>query len=148
MCEFMKQLDEKGYSLVESIIHLLIFTMLIQFTILFFYWQVPMKKAYQGDLLGEWELFSLEVQELLEEVTRVEEVKLTTITFHAPKRRITIQQYDTMLRKVVDGTGHVPLLMNVKSSKFTVKDSELKIAVEMKDGVRKERTFAIGLYQE
>ncbi|WP_158233902.1 competence type IV pilus minor pilin ComGF [Sporosarcina sp. P34] len=144
----MKRLDEKGYSLVESIIHLLIFIMLIQFTVLFFYWKAPVENVYQGDLLGEWELFSLELQELLEEVTRVEEVKPTLITFHTQRGKITIHQYDTMLRKVVDGTGHVPLLVNVKSSKFTVKDSELKIAVEMKDGMRKERTFVIGLYQE
>ncbi|PIC88010.1 hypothetical protein CSV72_02345 [Sporosarcina sp. P20a] len=148
MCEYMKRLNEKGYSLVESIIHLLIFTMLIQFTILFFYWQAPVEKVYQGDLLGEWELFSLELQELLEVVTVVEEVKPTRLTFHTKRGIITIQQYDEMLRKVVNGTGHVPLLMNVKSSKFTLKDSELKLVVEMKDGMRKERTFAIGLYQK
>lgn len=144
----MKRLNEKGYSLVESVIHLLIFIMLIQFTVLFFYWKAPVDHVYQGDLLGEWELFSLELQELLEEVTVVEEVKSTLITFHTKKGRMTIQQYDNMLRKVVNGTGHVPLLMNVKSSKFTMKGSELKIAVEMKNGMRKERTFAIGLYQE
>ncbi|PIC84784.1 hypothetical protein CSV73_02505 [Sporosarcina sp. P1] len=148
MCESMMQLNEKGYSLVESIIHLLIFMMLIQLTVLFFYWKAPVDNVYHGDLLGEWELFSLELQELLEKVTVVEEVKSTLITFHTQKGSITIQQYDKMLRKVVNGTGHVPLLMNVKSSKFTVKDSELKLAVEMKDGMRKERTFAIGLYQE
>ena len=144
----MKKWNEKGYSLVESIVHLLIFTMLIQLTVLFFYWQAPVEKAYQGDLLGEWELFSLEFQELLEKVTVVEEIKPTLFKFHTDRGIITIQQYQQMLRKVVDGTGHVPLLMNVKSSKFTVNDSELKIVVEMMDGVRKERTFAIGLYQE
>lgn len=144
----MKRLNEKGYSLVESVIQLLIFIMLIQLTVLFFYWKAPVDNVYQGDLLGEWELFSLELQELLEEVIVVEEVKSTLITFHTKKGRMTIQQYDKMLRKVVNGAGHVPLLMNVKSSKFTVKDRELKIAVEMKNGMRKERTFAIGLYQE
>ncbi|WP_158233740.1 competence type IV pilus minor pilin ComGF [Sporosarcina sp. P3] len=144
----MKKTNEKGYSLVESIVHLLIFMMLIQFAVLFFYWQAPTEKVYQGDLLGEWELFSLELQELLEEVSVVEEVKPTRITFHTERGIITIQQYNKMLRKVVDGTGHVPLLMNVNSSTFTVKDSELKLTVEMQDGMRKERTFAIGLYQE
>ena len=144
----MKMLNERGFSLVESIIHLLIFTMLIQLAVLFFYWQAPVEKVYQGDLLGEWELFSLEFQELLEEVTAIDEIKPTLFTFHTDRGRITIQRYDKMLRKLVDGTGHVPLLMNVKSSKFTMDGSELKIVVEMMDGMRKERTFAIGLHQE
>ena len=144
----MKRLNEKGYSLIESILHLLIFTILIQLTVLFFYWQIPTKKVYEGDLLGEWELFSMELQELLEEVIDVNAENPMYLTFSTARGEIIIQQYNQMIRKLVDKTGHVPLLMNVKSSKFTVNDSELKIVVEMMDGMRKERTFAIGLYQE
>ncbi|WP_303968196.1 competence type IV pilus minor pilin ComGF [Sporosarcina ureae] len=144
----MKLWNEKGYSLLESIIHLLIFTMLIQLAVLFFYWQTPIEKVYQGDLLGEWELFSLEFQEVLEEVTAVTEINPTILSFRTKRGEIIIQQYKQMIRKVVDGDGHVPLLMNVKTYAFTVNGSELQIAVEMMDGRRKERTFAIGLYQE
>ena len=144
----MKRSNEKGFSLIESIIHLLIFSMLIQFAVLFFYWQAPIEKVYKADLLGEWELFSLELQEMLEEVTVVVEPGEQNFIFHTERGVITIQQYKKMLRKLVDGLGHVPMLMNVESSTFVVRDNHLELTVEMTDGVRKERTFAIGLSTE
>lgn len=145
----MKRLNDRGFSLLESLIHLLIFSMLIQFAVLFFHWQAPVEKVYKGDLLGEWELFSLELQEMLEEVTVIEEPTLTTLSFHNQRGIITIEHYKKeMLRKLVNGVGHVPLLMNVKTSEFVVNGDQLELTVEMMNGVRKERTFAIGLYNQ
>ncbi|ARD46808.1 hypothetical protein SporoP37_00595 [Sporosarcina sp. P37] len=144
----MKGLNDKGFSLVESIIHLLIFSVIIQMTVLFFYWQAPVEKVYQEELLGEWELFSLELQELLKEVESITEPTKTSFAFRTERGRITIQHYDKMLRKLVDGAGHVPLLMNVKNCNFTVLDDQLHIVVVMLNGVRKERTFAIGKNSE
>lgn len=144
----MKRWNEQGFSLVESILHLLIFSMLVQFTVVYFYWQAPVERVYQGDLLGEWELFSLEMQEMLEEVTVVGEIKPKQFTFDNGRGKISIQHYDNMLRKVVDGHGHVPLLMNVRSSHFSMHGNELKLTVELLDGMRKERTFAIGIHPQ
>ncbi|WP_194841610.1 competence type IV pilus minor pilin ComGF [Sporosarcina obsidiansis] len=144
----MKHLNERGFSLLESIIHLMIFSILIQLTILFFYWKAPIQTSYQSDFLGEWELFSLELQQLLEEVEWVSEPTSNSVSFRTEKGTVTIQVYQQLIRKVVNGQGHVPLLMDVKFCSFSVDGNRLQVAVEKLDGTKKERTFAIGLYTE
>lgn len=148
MCEPMKNLDEKGFSLFESIIHLMIFSILIQLTVLFFYWKAPIETSYQNDFLGEWELFSLELQQLLEEVEFVAVPTSTSVSFATERGLVTIQVYQRLIRKLVNGQGHVPLLIGVKSCEFIVDGNRLHVSVEKVDGTKKERTFAIGLYTE
>ncbi|PIC65312.1 hypothetical protein CSV79_01435 [Sporosarcina sp. P13] len=145
MCERMKRIDENGFSLFESMIHLLIFTIVIQLTLLFFYWKAPVESSYQNDFLSEWEVFSLEVQELLEEVHVIEQPKTTSFTFHTDRGRITLQVYQQMIRKLVNGEGHVPLLVDLQSASFTVDGNRLKISVTKNNGIKKEGTFAIGI---
>ncbi|WP_143560525.1 competence type IV pilus minor pilin ComGF [Sporosarcina sp. P13] len=141
----MKRIDENGFSLFESMIHLLIFTIVIQLTLLFFYWKAPVESSYQNDFLSEWEVFSLEVQELLEEVHVIEQPKTTSFTFHTDRGRITLQVYQQMIRKLVNGEGHVPLLVDLQSASFTVDGNRLKISVTKNNGIKKEGTFAIGI---
>ncbi|MDV6377893.1 competence type IV pilus minor pilin ComGF [Sporosarcina sp. GW1-11] len=141
----MKRIDEKGFSLFESMIHLLIFTILIQLTLLFFHWKEPVQSSYQNDFLSEWEVFSLEVQELLKEVHVIEQPRTTSFTFHTERGRITLQVYQQMIRKLVNGEGHVPLLVDLRSANFLVEGNRLKIMVEKTNGIKKEGTFAIGI---
>ncbi|WP_153722346.1 competence type IV pilus minor pilin ComGF [Sporosarcina cascadiensis] len=148
MYRSMKRKNEKGFSLLESLIQLLIFSMLIQLTVLFFYWKAPIQSSYQSDFLGEWELFSLELQQLLKEVEYVEGPMNTSVSFKTEKGLVTIQLYNQLIRKVVSGQGHVPLLVDVASCQFTVEGNRLQVSVERLDGIKKERTFAIGLYSE
>ncbi|GKV64597.1 MULTISPECIES: competence type IV pilus minor pilin ComGF [unclassified Sporosarcina] len=140
--------NEKGFSLLESLIQLLIFSILVQLAVLFFYWKAPVQSSYQEDFLGEWELFSLELQQLLQEVEYVMEPTDRSISFKSEKGLVTIQVYQQLIRKVVTGKGHVPLLTRVKSCTFSVDGNLLHVAVERVDGMKKERTFAIGLYSE
>ncbi|AXH99020.1 hypothetical protein DV702_04295 [Sporosarcina sp. PTS2304] len=142
----MKKLNEKGFSLFESMIHLLLFTILIQLTIVFYFWKAPVQVVYQEELLSDWEVFSLEVQEMLEEVSIVEAPTATSVSFYNERGKITLQTYKQMIRKLVNGDGHVPLLVDLASCQFSIDNNQLTIAVKKTDGTTKEGTFAIGLY--
>lgn len=141
----MKRLDERGFSLFESIIHLLIFTILIQLTVFFFFWKTPIQSNYQEDYFTDWELFSIEVQEMVSEVYSIEEVSPKRFRFYTERGRITLELYNSMIRKLVFEDGHVPMLVDLKSCTFSLEDNRLTIAVEKLDGIHKEGTFAIGL---
>lgn len=148
MYRVMSTCSEKGFTLLESIFHLMIFTLLIQMTLLFFYWKAPVEAVYQNDFLGEWELFSIELQQMLEEVEWVSQSADDMVAFKTKKGIITIHVYQQLIRKLVNNQGHVPLLTGVKSCIFTLEDQQLHIKVEKLNGVKKERTFAVGYVTE
>lgn len=144
----VKESDERGFTLLESVFHLLIFALLIQMSLLFFYWRVPVEAVYQNDFLGEWELFSMELQQMLEEVEWVSQPGAEMITFKTEKGIITIHVYQQLIRKLVNHQGHVPLLTGVKSCEFYIEGNQLHVKVEKVDGRKKERILAIGFLTE
>lgn len=142
-------LNNQGYTLVESLFQFIIFMILTHLVVLFFLWKAPIEKQYKESSSGEWELFSLELQELLEEVEFISETKQqTAVAFQTERGVITIESYGSLIRKLVDGAGHVPLLTNVKTATFEVEEYELTAAFEMLDGTKRVRTFAVGYIAE
>lgn len=141
--------DESGYSLIESIFQLLILGIFLQFVILFFYWKAPIERQFDDYYATEWELFGIELQELLMDVEEFNVlVGNRSISFLNDRGEIEISQIGSVIRRQVYGKGHIPLYTNVRDAIFTRVGEELHVEVRMLDGKTRERRFVIGLRPE
>jgi len=115
--------------------------------VLFFLWKSPIEQNYTHLSHTEWELFVVDLQEELEDIYEVEvHVGSRGIFFINQRGKINVGQNNGVVRKTVDGLGHIPLLTNVYSTIFTLNGTVLVVDVILQDGTRKERDFAIGFY--
>lgn len=148
MFQLLKMSNEKGFSLIESIFQLLIFAAFLQLLILFFYWKIPIEQQYSTSHAG-WEMFVADVQDELADVRRIELQKNGQgIQFITERGRINLEHRQNVIRKTVDGAGHVPFLTAVSKAQFTLEGTQLVISATLVDGTRKERDFKVGIYPE
>ena len=149
MCGSMRKLDERGYTLLESIFQLLIMAAFIHLFVLFFLWKGPIEQQYSDYSSTEWELFSADLQQLLADVS---EIRLMSngkaIRLRRNQETIDIEQSGTVIRKRVGGDGHVPLFTGIHSATYTFDGKALTAFVTMQDGSVKVRGFAVGYYPE
>ncbi|WP_203246923.1 competence type IV pilus minor pilin ComGF [Sporosarcina beigongshangi] len=143
----MKQTDERGYTLLESIFQLLIMALFIHLFILFFFWKDPVEQQYANYSKMQWELFSAELQQLLTEVSEIQLLNGgKVIHFRNHHGSVDIEQSGSVIRKRVTGDGHIPLLTDVRSVVFSLDSTTLTIAVTTVEGTVKVRRFAVGHY--
>ncbi|MHC8516959.1 competence type IV pilus minor pilin ComGF [Sporosarcina sp. ITBMC105] len=141
--------QESGYSLIESIFQLVIFCIFVHFIVLFFLWKTPVESKMADYYAIEWELFAIELQEMLAEVSTFNVlVGDRDIVFKTNRGDIEIGQRGAVIRKTVNQQGYVPMYTNVAQVIFSRHDEELHMEVTMLDGRIRERRFAIGLRQE
>lgn len=148
MLRLLRGSNEKGFSLIESIFQLMIFAAFIQLVVLFFYWKIPIEDQYSASH-AVWEMFVADIQDELVHVQKIEVQKNGQgIQFTTERGRINIGRNQNVIRKTVDGTGHVPFLTEVSEVQFTLEESNLVISAILIDGTRKERDFQVGIYPE
>ncbi|WP_342511374.1 competence type IV pilus minor pilin ComGF [Sporosarcina sp. FSL K6-1522] len=141
--------NERGYTFLESIFQLLIMALFLQLFVLFFFWKEPIERQYTDYGSTEWELFAVDMQQLLAEVSAIEVSDAgEMLRFQNARGNISINQNGNVIRKRVNGNGHIPLLTSVRSTFFSIDGMGLTARVLMADGTRKERRFVIGLYPE
>lgn len=70
------------------------------------------------------------------------------VRFRTDRGLIAIEQRNHVIRKSIDGLGHVPFLTHVSSAQFSLQHPTLVVNVTMQDGTRKERNFTIGDYSQ
>ncbi|CAM3122983.1 competence type IV pilus minor pilin ComGF [Filibacter tadaridae] len=149
MCRFLNSSDEGGYSLLESMFHLLIMAIFIQFFLLFFFWKGPIERQYADYTSTEWELFAVDMQSVLSDVTAIDDpLDGSSLRLWKGTDSIIIEQRSSTIRKRVKENGHIPLFTNVKEVTFSLDGSTLTTDVLMVDGTRKGRSFVVGLYPE
>lgn len=142
-------MNNKGYTLIESLFQLVIFVIFVQLFLLFFYWKTPIERQYSDKSSIAWEMFVVDLQDELANVqTLTIQDGTTGIQFKTSRGQIRIEQRNTVIRKSVDGQGHIPFLTNVSVVKFTLEGTTLFADATMLDGTRKERDFEIGFYTE
>lgn len=141
--------NESGYSLLEALFQLLIMGIFLHFVVLFFYWKLPVERQLQDYYATEWELFAIDLQALLIDV---EDFNVLwgdrVISFTNERGKIEVGQSNSVIRKLTNSAGHIPLFTNVASVSFTREGHELNVEVTMLDGRKRERRFAIGFRQE
>lgn len=139
----------RGYTLIDSLFQLIIFIIFAHLIVLFFLWKAPIDRQYGNLSTSEWELFAANLQK---ELAHVSQFNINTdqkgFMIETPRGRINFDQGNGVIRKRVDGQGHVPFLTKVSTATFTQSSTALFVEVTLLDGTRKERDFAIGLYQE
>lgn len=136
--------NESGYTLLESILQLLIMIIFIHLFVLFFFWKGTIDRSYGDYKLTEWELFSAELQIILSEV---DDFNLAEKGFSFKKNTNTYQinQSGSVIRQQKLGDGHIPLLTGVQTTHFSFDGIYLTVTATMLDDTVKERSFAVGL---
>lgn len=141
--------NERGYTLIESLFQLAIFAIFVQLFILFFHWKAPIENYYMEQSNAGWEMFAVDLQaELVNVASFYVHTNARGIQLMTERGRVNIEQNNTVVRKTVDGSGHIPFLTGVESIQFTVKDTTLFANVVMLDGTEKERDFEVGIYPQ
>ena len=147
MRKLLKVSDEQGYTFLESIFQLTVLSIFLHLFILFFFWKEPIEEKYFDTSSTEWELFSLDMQKLLSDVSEIQLLyEGTTFRLVTRQGRINIGQSGTVIRKLVNGEGHVPLITGVKSVRFAFDGTTLSAHVKLLNGSVKVRGFAVGVY--
>ena len=145
MSPLLRTKKEKGYTFIESLFQLIIFVTFAHLFILFFLWKAPIEQQYTNMSDGAWELFAVDFQASIVDVNEFNvHPGGRGIRFVTDRGRIDIEQRNTMIRKAIDGQGHIPFLTDVYSVYFILNDPVVSVTVTMLDGTRKERDFAIG----
>ncbi len=149
MHQVMRYRNEAGYTLFEALFQMLIMSILLQFVILFFFWKAPIERQLEDYFETEWELFAIDLQKLL---VNVEDFNVrignSTISFMNERGEVEIGQSNSVIRKRINASGHIPLFTNVSSVQFSHEGFELNVEVIMLDGTKRERRFVIGIRQE
>ena len=57
--------NDRGYTLIESLFQLVLFALFVQLFLLFFYWKAPIERQYTNMSSGAWELFAVDLQDVL-----------------------------------------------------------------------------------
>ncbi|KXH87450.1 competence type IV pilus minor pilin ComGF [Sporosarcina sp. HYO08] len=136
----------RGYTFVESIFQLVILTVFLHLLVLFFMWKGTVESSFPDHVSIEWELFAIDMQQMLSTIDHLEiRSEGTALRFLGEQRRIDISRSNTVIRKQVDGQGHVPLLTNVRTIQFEKTGDHLIVLVNTLGGESLERSFAIGL---
>ncbi|WP_318615008.1 ComGF family competence protein [Sporosarcina sp. YIM B06819] len=143
----MKKMDEYGYTLLESIFQLVIMTAFIHLFLLFFFWKAPIEQQYVDYSSTQWELFTAELQQLLADVSEIQLLNAGKVVyFRNSHGTVAVEQSGTVIRKRVNGDGHVPLFTGIRSATFTFDSVTLTAVVTMTDGSVKVRRFAVGRF--
>lgn len=137
--------NEAGHTLFEAILHIVIFALFAQLFVLFFYWKAPIDRQYKNPSKVAWEMFAADFQDEILQVDSMEVIRSGEgIRFQTARGIIIIELGNQVIRKRVDGLGHVPLITEVVRTNFTLKDPILQVEVLMEDGTQMERDFIIG----
>lgn len=139
--------NDRGYTLIESLFQLVLFAMFVQLFVLFFYWKAPIERQYSDMSSVAWEMFAVDLQDELVNIQSLHvHGNARGIEFNTSRGRINIEQNNTVIRKSIDGLGHIPFLTAVSSVKFSLSGTKLLVDATLLDGTRKERDFEVGFY--
>lgn len=149
MCRILNRSNQSGYTLIESLFQLIILSIFLQLFVLFFFWKSPIEEQYSDIKSMEWELFAIDLQQLLVEVQEIETISGNMgIQFMTGENSIRVEKNSSVIRKRINRVGHVPLLTEVQAVTFSLTEINLIVYVIMRDGTQKERSFAVGYYSE
>lgn len=103
---------------------------------------------FNQSLLSEehvrWEVFIEDFRGYLQEVEEISvEKQAITLRHVDSNEKLKISKYNDLIRLQVDGKGHVPLLIGVRTVEFAQENQFITIQVTFPNGIRKERTLFV-----
>ena len=142
--------SEAGFTLVESLFQLIIALAFLHLIVLFLLFKDSTHQRLTDSLSTEWELFMVDLQTDLAEIQTIE-VKQngTMLIAHKPLASEDTEYTNVggVIRRRVDGQGHVPLLTSVKDVQFIDEGPLLQVLVTLSDGTERQRRIAVGLFE-
>ncbi|OEC03236.1 hypothetical protein GY31_02990 [Lysinibacillus sphaericus] len=141
-------MNDKGYTLLEALIQMVVFVLVCHVFILIILWALTIKTSIMTDEHSKWELFVFEMSTNL--------ANATSLSVRQNQRTIMLQTantwqyfdcYHNMIRQRVNG-GHVPMLVGINNCQFQMSGNELTIAVEFPSGLKKERTYFVPIIEK
>lgn len=140
-------LNSNGYTLLEALFQIFVFLLFSQFITFFFIWINQLNSTLFTNENSAWELFVYDFQNYLSDIEEItvsaNEVELRMVN---SSEQIQINKHNEVIRKQVNHQGHVPLLIGVRYTHFSLVNNELTITVEFLNGLKKERTFFVPIY--
>lgn len=142
-------MNEKGYTMLEALLQLVVFVIFSQILVLTILWFVNMKTNVLANEHTKWELFVYNMNMYFVDVTAFEVNKEgTKIIFQTPNGLYSMERYQNIIRKQVSNTGHEPLLIGIKTCQFYYENEELTVVVEFPNGITKERTYFVPIIEK
>lgn len=142
-------MNDKGYTLLESLFQLVVFVIFSHIFVLIMLWITEMKSTVLANEHTKWELFVYDANMYFVDVTSFEVNDThSKITFQTPDGLYSIERYQNIIRKQVENHGHEPLLIGIKSGRFYYENEELTIVVEFPNGIKKERTYYVPIVEK
>lgn len=137
-------LTTKGYTLIEAIFQLSILLIFSQLILFYTVWFNQLEKHFFNSELIDWEMFSLDMESIVSDVTHIEEqMNPTGIRFLKDGAEYDIECYQSLIRKQKNRLGHEPMLTEVKLCKIQVLQDQVMIYVEFENGRKEERTYEV-----
>ncbi|WP_155591545.1 competence type IV pilus minor pilin ComGF [Lysinibacillus cavernae] len=141
-------MNNKGYTLLEAMFQLVVFVLVSHLFVLLMLWFAEMRSTMLTDEQTKWELFVYDLNHYLKD--------LSAFSMREDQKRITLQTagilrhidcYSNVIREQVNG-GHVPMLIGVHKCRFNYTENTLTVAVEMTNGVQRERSFYVPIIEK
>ena len=148
MYQMRKLTNESGFTLLESLFHLLITIAFLHLIVLFLLFKDVTHNQLTDSLTTEWELFMVDIQADLSAVQSIKVTQNGTMLTANMMNEAKLAEYTNVggvLRRRLASQGHVPLLTHVQSVEFIEEGPLLNVLVTLQDGTKRQRRVAIGL---
>lgn len=142
--------NEAGYTLIEALFHLTTVSLFIFMSTIFFQWYEKTNNQVTNINDLKWRQFSLDFQREIRRVSPDFSISYPgkNFDFHNGEDRISIHFINGVIRKQINGSGHIPLLTDVKQRNIQYKNGVIQFSVVFNDGLEREGEFILGVYEE
>lgn len=137
--------DEKGFTLIESLFHLVVFMLFSTISVFVILWSRDLQDLYRMKNDINWELFVYDVHQYNQNSASGELLSSEKLRFEMlndPDNRLFLIEKSTEhIRKRSNKGGNEIMLPNVQSLSYEQYGNEIRMKVVMSDGKLRERVL-------
>lgn len=137
---------ERGFTLLDSLLQLMILVLFAHFFLLFFSWYAQKNNGMFNNNELHWELFAFQLQK---ELTHTENFTYNStipkIIYSIDRGDVSVSNMSGELRR---GIGYQPLLFGVAQLKFDYLEYTLRMKVKFHDGTERSREYIVANFEE
>lgn len=134
---FSKRINEKGFSLIECILSLLILSTILCFFPLLIKAYERIDHAISTEKDFEWNLFLMELRKELR-TSNGWEVTKNGLYLKSGQEIVVYEKYNNLIRRRVDGKGHEVVLQKIKQINFSSNKNEIILHVQFTNNHTRE----------
>lgn len=136
-------LNKNGFTLLEALFQLVIFSLFAQLIILFILFIHQQNTSILSDDIVDWEIFVRDLQQYLVQVDEIQVDYHSVNIIYKGREHIKINKSGDVLWLQINDKGYVPMLIGVHIAEFSVTNDYLSIKVEFTNGLVKERALFV-----